>query len=218
MKLYQAKVLNTCPRRVTIYMAEKGIDCEIVTVDMRAGEGKSPAYLAKHPAGTVPVLELDDGSFLPDSAAIVEYLEELYPDPPMLGRSIEERAQIRATERMATEFLIRNGVWLVNSDPSVKIRRPEYVQYPDAATFIATSRDNLLKALEQRIGDSSFLVGESPTVADCALFAALDTAKRLSNYALPDTCPKLQAWFARFSERPSAAYPDWAVAAQPADQ
>ncbi|AHE53887.1 glutathione S-transferase family protein [Sphingomonas sanxanigenens] len=213
MKLYQAKVLNTCPRRVTIYMAEKGISCEIVTVDMRAGEGKSPAHLARHPAGTVPVLELDDGSFLPDSAAIVEYLEERYPDPPMLGRTIEERAQIRATERMATEFQIRNGVWVVNSDPSVKIRRPDYVQYPDAATFIATSRDTLLKALEGRIGDSSFLVGETPTVADCALFAALDTARRLSSYALPDMCPRLQGWFERFGARPSAAYPDWAVTA-----
>ncbi len=104
MKLYQARVMTTCPRRVTVYMAEKGIDCEIVTIDMRGGEGLTPRFLAMNPTGRVPVLELDDGSFLPESGAIVEYLEELYPDPPIIGTTPEARAHMRATERMMVDF------------------------------------------------------------------------------------------------------------------
>jgi glutathione S-transferase len=211
MRLYQAKVLNTCPRRVTIYMAEKGIECDIVTVDMRAGVGRTPEFLRKNPNGTVPVLELDDGSYLPDSSAIIEYLEELFPDPPMLGMTSAERAQIRATERMATEFQTRNGLWSVNSHPSWPQRRPDFVQYPDVATFLAPGRDRSLEALEARIGESEFLCGSRPTVADCGLFAAVDTINRLTDYEIPETVPRLRAWFERFRKRPSAQYPDWAV-------
>ena len=65
MKLYQANVITTCPRRVTIYMSEKGIKCEIVELDMRGGAGRTSEFRAKNPAGRVPVLELDDGRFLP---------------------------------------------------------------------------------------------------------------------------------------------------------
>ena len=85
------------PRRVKIYLAEKGLkDIEQVDFLPPFNELRSPAFLAKNPAGRIPVLELDDGTWLPESDAIIEYLEELYPEPPMLGTTPLERAWVRA--------------------------------------------------------------------------------------------------------------------------
>src|SRR5258708_40309774 len=101
MRLYEAK-MAPYPRRVKIYLAEKGIELERVEVDLHAGENRSAAFLKKNPSGKIPVLELDGGAFLPESAAIMEYLEEIYPAPPMLGETPEQRAQTRATDRIAS--------------------------------------------------------------------------------------------------------------------
>jgi glutathione S-transferase len=207
MRLYQAMVLNTCPRRVTIYMAEKGIRCEVVTVDMRAGAGRSPQFLNKSPSGRVPVLELDDGTFLPESAAIVEYLEDLHPDPPMLGVTPAQRAQVRASERLASDFIIYQGLFLKHTDPEVLKRRPEMIQYPDVGKAVAETREQLLEALHRRIGHSEFLAGDRPTIADCTLFAIADVSKRLHRWEIPARYPALGQWFERFSQRPSAQYP-----------
>jgi glutathione S-transferase len=204
MKLYIGKTLMTNPRRVTIYLAEKGLSMETVALDMRGGEGRSPAFLQKSPAGTVPVLELDDGTFLPESAAIVEYLEERFPTPTMLGETPQERAQVRATERMATDFAGRNGLMMAHTHPFLPKVRPGFVQYPDVAKALEGARDFLLQALEARIGDREFLAGDVPTVADCTFFAQVDTTYALFDYRLPPHYPRLLAWYGRFSRRPSA--------------
>ena len=103
MLLYQvARGANV--RRLIIYMAEKGIDIPRHEVDVATGEHKSPAFLAMNPAGRVPVLETDDGRFISESAAIMEYLEELHPDPPMIGTTPGERAHVRAVERIANDL------------------------------------------------------------------------------------------------------------------
>jgi glutathione S-transferase len=207
MKLYQAKVLTTCPRRVTIYMAEKGIHCEIATIDIRNQEGRTPAFLQKSPSGRIPMLELDDGSFLPESAAIVEYLEELHPTPPMIGVTPAQRAQVRATERLASDFIIYQGLFIKNTDPGVLKRRPEIIQYPDVGKAVLTLRNDTLEALERRLGDQEFFAGDRPTIADCTFFATADVNKRLSDWDIPEAYPALRRWFARFAQRPSARYP-----------
>jgi glutathione S-transferase len=89
-----------------LYLAEKAaagtvIDLPQIPVDLRQGEQRQPAHLARNPFGKLPVLELDDGSHLVESLAIIEYLEECYPDPPMTGRSPLERARARELERIA---------------------------------------------------------------------------------------------------------------------
>lgn len=204
MKLYQARVMTTCPRRVTVYMAEKGIDCEIVTIDMRGGEGLTPRFLAMNPTGRVPVLELDDGSFLPESGAIVEYLEELYPDPPMIGTTPEARAHMRATERMMVDFQNAQALVLTHGDDSKSKRRPEFVRQPVVSETLAPSRDGLLRALAVRLGEKEFFGGDRPSIADCSLFAILDNNRHYHQYALPEDHRNLREWFARFSARPSA--------------
>ena len=101
MKLYGAKEAPN-PRRVTIYLAEKGLAIERVDFAPPYRETKTPDFLAKNPAGKIPVLELDDGTCIAESAAIVEYLEELHPEPPMIGTTAVERAQVRALDAPRT--------------------------------------------------------------------------------------------------------------------
>lgn len=211
MKFYEGRILLTNPRRVTIYLAEKGLldrglFWEPIYLDMRAGEGNSPEYLAKNPAGTVPLLELDDGALLPESRAIVEYLEELYPEPNMIGETPIERAQVRATERIASEFSAANSAYLVNTHPFMPRVRPNFVQNPALAAAQLPVRNRMLGVLEARLSDGAFVCGDKVTIADCSLYAMLHVSHTLFEYEIPDEAPRLKAWYARFSQRPSAAY------------
>ncbi len=99
MKLYESPSPNA--RRVHIFMAEKGVDCERVPVDIRGGENISEAYLAKNPGGRVPMLELDDGTCIAESIAICRYLEGLHPQPALFGSSPLESAMIEMWQRRA---------------------------------------------------------------------------------------------------------------------
>src|SRR5262245_9217439 len=100
MKLY-VFALAPNPRKVLVYLKEKGIELPMETVDIMQGKNRTPEFLAKNPLGGLPVLELDDGSHLAESLAIIEYLEELHPTPPMIGTSPLERARVRELERIA---------------------------------------------------------------------------------------------------------------------
>ncbi len=207
MRLYEGMTLMTNPRRVTIYLAEKGIAIERIQLDMRGGEGRGAEYLAKNPAGTVPLLELDDGTVIPESAAIVEYFEELYPEPNLIGETPEERALTRAMDRIALEFYTRNSPILVNTHPFMPSVRPGFVQHPAVADAYRPMRDKLLATVEVKIGDKEFLTGDRLSLADTHLFAILHVQRSLFDYELPDTAPRLKAWYERFSRRPSAQYP-----------
>jgi len=100
VKLYYFPVAPN-PTKVRIYLAEKGLEVEQVRVNLVEGEQKSPEHLARNPFGKLPVLELDDGTYLTESLAIIELFEELHPDPPMLGSTPLERARVRMLERVA---------------------------------------------------------------------------------------------------------------------
>ena len=100
MRLYYFPVAPN-PTKVRVYLAEKGIELETERVNLRETQQRTPEFLAKNPLGKLPVLELDDGSYVCESLAIIEYLEELHPDPPLFGVTPEERAHARAVERAA---------------------------------------------------------------------------------------------------------------------
>ena len=95
MKFYDCATAPS-PRRVRIFLAEKGLTVPAVQIDLRNGEQFTPAFRALNPDCTVPVLELDSGATITDIIAICRYLEELYPDPPLVGRNAEERAVIES--------------------------------------------------------------------------------------------------------------------------
>lgn len=202
MKLYQA-AQSTNPRRVIIYIAEKGIDVPRHEVDIARGEHKSPAFLRLNPAGKVPVLELGDGTAIPESAAIVEYLEEIYPDPPMLGTGPAERGRMRALERIASDLIGRAGLWFMHTHPHFAGR---IAQQPDAGVAAEAYARELLGVLEAQIGEAPFLGGERPMIPDCTLFALFQTCRARFHVPIEAGHPRLAAWYDRFAERPSAAY------------
>src|SRR5215471_15691552 len=98
MKLYN-HTLAPNPRRVRIFAAEKAIELRLADVDILAGQSRTPEFLAKNSSGGVPVLELDDGSYLSESVAICRYLEGLHPEPNLLGRDLREQAEIERWNR-----------------------------------------------------------------------------------------------------------------------
>ena len=123
MKLYESPSPNA--RRVHIFMAEKGFDCERVNVDIRSGENLSEEYKAKNPAGRVPVLELDDGTFLSESVAISRYLESMIAEPNLFGAPGIEAATIEMwNRRVEINFMMNVAMAFRNITGFSKIAKP----------------------------------------------------------------------------------------------
>jgi glutathione S-transferase len=202
MKLHQSRQ-GVNPRRVIIYLAEKGIDVPRIEINTVARDQKQPAFLALNPAGKIPVLELDDGRALSESAAIVEYLEEIHPEPPMIGTDPVRRAKVRALERISADLIARSQIWMMHYC-SYFAERVD--QKPAVAAAMKPLVVELLNELEAHIGDAPFLAGEHVTIADCTLFALFQACRARLGVPIGADQPRLDAWYARFAERPSAAY------------
>jgi glutathione S-transferase len=189
------------PRRLRIYLAEKGISIPFEPVDLVNGQNRTPEFLQKNPLGGVPILELDDGSYLTESLAIMEYFEDLNPEPPMIGRSALERARTRELERIA-EVGVLSGIAGVfqNTHPMFAGR---IKQSPDAAESSRMRCMNALRVLDARIGEQPFVAGKAPSIADCTLLAALDFAG-FANVEIPAEFGNVHRWAGEFRKRPSA--------------
>ena len=200
MKLYDfAGAPN--PKRVRVYLAEKGISIPTQQVNILSGENRAPEFLAKNPMGGLPVLELDDGTYLPESLAIIEYLEDLHPTPPMIGTTPAERARVRALERIAElSILGRVATVFQNSHPFFAGR---VKQSPDAADTARNMLKNASRILDGLIGKGPFVAGAKPTIADCTLVAAFNFAE-FAGVPMDPECTNLQRWWSNFKERPSA--------------
>jgi glutathione S-transferase len=190
------------PKKVRVYMAEKGITMPIEPVDALSGANRTPEFLKKNPLGGLPVLELDDGTHLTESLAIMQYLEELHPTPPMVGTTPLERARVRELERICElNVLLRVATIFQNTSPFFAAR---VKQSPDAAETARGALASGLKAIDARIGSHPFVAGERPTIADCTLFAALEFAA-FAQIPIDPACRNLLRWHESFKQRPSAA-------------
>ena len=190
------------PKKVRVYLAEKGIEVPSVPVNIVTGENRQPEFLKKNPMGGLPVLELDDGSYLPESLAIIEYFEELHPNPPMIGTTPLERARVRAIERLCElSVLGRIAVIFQNTHPLFASRLK---QSADAAESARAALATNLKVLDEKIGSNPFVAGSQPTIADCTLFAALQFAE-FGQIAIDPSLKNLHRWYESFKQRPSAA-------------
>jgi len=201
MKLYEfAGAPN--PKKVRVYLAEKGIDVPSAPVNIIAGENRQPEFLKKNPMGGLPVLELDDGSYLPESLAIIEYFEELHPNPPMIGTTPLERARVRSIERLCElSVLGRIAVIFQNTSPLFAGRLK---QSPDAAESAKGALATNLKVLDDKIGTHEFVAGDKPSIADCTLLAALQFAE-FAGVAIDPKFANIHRWYESFKKRPSAA-------------
>jgi glutathione S-transferase len=194
MKLYTFPPAPN-PSRVQFYLKEKGIELEQVLVDFFKGEQSAPEHLARNPAGVVPVLELDDGTCLNESLAIIEYLEELNPEPPMIGTDPLSRAQTRAVERDIEINVLLRVIRYVHAKKSPLGQPPN----PVIAEHELARLPGGLGRIDRRLEGSEFVMGAQPSIADCTLLAALNFGRfadlPLAGYA------NVQRWFERFALR-----------------
>jgi len=190
------------PKKLRVYLAEKGLQLPLEPVDILSGQNRTPAFLEKNPMGGLPVLEFDDGSHLSESLAIIEYLEELHPNPPMIGTSPRERARVRELERIAElSILARVAQYFQNSHPFMAGRLK---QSPEAAENARNQLTTNLQILDRLIGGNTFVAGARPTIADCTLFAALQFAE-FAQVPIDGSCKNVHGWYERFKQRPSAS-------------
>jgi glutathione S-transferase len=190
------------PKKLRVYLAEKGLKVPCEQVNIVTGENRTPEFLKKNPLGGLPVLELDDGSFLTESLAIMEYFEELHPEPPMIGSTPLERARVRALERMIEiGVLLRVATIFQNTHPFMAGR---IKQSADAAENARTQLAGTLKVINEKIGSHKLVAGGRPTIADCTLFAALEFAE-FAGVPLDPAFANVARWYAAFRQRPSAS-------------
>jgi glutathione S-transferase len=204
MKFYNEANPAPNPRKVRIYLAEKGIEIPRVHVSMMKREHKAPEFMAKNPLGQVPMLELDDGTCISESIAICRYLEELNPTPPLFGRTPVERAHVEMWLRRA-EFRLWSAagqVW-INDDPRTAVVNPN--QFKDYGAHSRKVVANAMKWFDGQFADGrEYLAGKDYTMADIVLLCGIDFAKFVK-MDMPEDATHLRAWHARVSARPSAA-------------
>ncbi len=193
------------PTKLRVYLAEKGLEIPRVNVNLVAGEQRTPAFLARNPMGGLPVLELDDGTCLRESLAIIEYLEELHPEPPMIGRTPLERARVRALERTAELGVLSPVARIFHNTRAVL---PGAKPVPEVAEQARGGLPGALAYLDAEIAEHPFVAGEQPTIADCTLYAALRFAELGEIDVDPERrWPNLARWWQSFSGRPSTRLP-----------
>jgi len=198
VKLYYFPIAPN-PTRVRIYLGEKGIDdLEMELVSLIEGQQNSEAHRRRSPLGTLPVLELEDGRFLTESAAIIEYLEELHPDPPMIGTTPEERAKVRELDRLADIGVLISFARHVHATKSPLGRPPCHEVAIDAIRRVP----EVLGILDRRLEQHAFLGGSRPCIADCTLRAAYGFAE-FGGIEVPSGFPQIDRWRKSMDERPS---------------
>jgi glutathione S-transferase len=175
MKLYNHAVAPN-PRRVRIFAAEKGIEFSLEEVDILAGQSRTPEFLAKNSSGGVPVLELDDGSYLSESVAICRYLEGLHPEPNLLGRDLREQAEIeRWNRRMELERFAAIGCTVQNTAPIFQGRFKQFPDYGEAQRTLVYQR---LERMDRELNGHHFVAGGRFTIADITALVAIDIGGR----------------------------------------
>lgn len=201
MKLYTQRIAPN-PTKLDLYLAEKAalgrdIPLERILVNLIKGEQHSPAMAAKNPLRRVPFLELDDGTILPESLAIIEYFEECWPEPSLIGSTPQEHASTRALERGIDIEILYGVALIVHSTNSPA----GYPKNPGVAAWFAASMKTPLAVLNQRLSDGRpFVAGARPTIADCSLGAALQFA-RFGKLELLGPYEHIDAWDRRYRMR-----------------
>jgi glutathione S-transferase len=197
------------PRKVRLFIAEKGLAIPAVEVDLRARAQLSPEFLARNPGATVPVLELDDGTCLTESLAICHYLEQVHPEPNLMGRDAKEQALVLMwTDIQTFEGYLGLAEALRNGHPAFKDRAlggpVAYEQIPALAERGRRRAESYFDKLEARLGESAFIAGARYTYADIVGYVYLGFAARaLGSVAPLDGRPALREWHDRIAARPA---------------
>ena len=209
MKLYDF-ALAPSPRRVRMFIAEKGIEIPTVQINTRERQQFSDDYRAVNSNCVVPTLQLDDGTCLGESVAICRYLEETHPEPPLMGRDAREKAVIEMWNRraelegyLAAVEAVRNGAPMFEDRglPGVTGGVP---QIPALIDRGRQTMDRLFDKLDSQLAQNRFMAGDAFSIADITAFVAIDFAKR-AEIEIPASRANVARWFAEIGARPGAA-------------
>jgi glutathione S-transferase len=207
LKLYDCTTAPS-PRRVRIFLAEKGIDMPLVQVNLRDGEQLGDAFKKINPECTVPVLELDDGTRISEIYAICQYLESQYPEPALMGRNPLEQAMVS----MWNTKIEQNGIAAVaetlrNRAEGMRDRALpgplNLAQIPELVERGRTRVVAFLNRLDEQLDGNSFVTGDRFTAADITAFVTVEFAQRLK-IPIRESQKNLQRWYYDVSSRPSA--------------
>ncbi len=202
MILYDAPNPAPNPRRVRIFLAEKGLNVDIKTMSIIAADHKADDFVAKYPPGQLPVLELDDGRMIGESIAICRYFEALNPELPLFGSDPLEMAEIDMWVRRV-EFTLMQAIgqiWMHTHPFTARVVVPQYKEYGESNRPKALAA---MRRFDTALEGGGFLAGENYSIADIALLTTIDFAGFIG-MPLPDDVPALSDWHARVSARPSA--------------
>ncbi len=202
MKIYEFKDFPN-PRRVRIFLAEKGIDnVSFVQVDVPSGEHRTEAFKAKNPFATVPVLEFDDGICISETVAISRYFEEKHPEPCLMGKTPQEKAEIEMWQgRIENGLMETVAAYFHHATPGLgELETYQNVEWgqKNREKAIAT-----IQFLDQVLSDRKFIAGDAFSVADITGLCSTDFAAFV-NIAIPEDCINVKRWYTDISSRPSA--------------
>jgi glutathione S-transferase len=200
VKLYDSTMAPN-PRRVRIFLAEKGVEVPTVQVDIAKAENRKPPFLERNPLGGVPVLELDDGTHLAESVAICRYFEETHPEPPLMGTDARDRAWVEMWQRrMELEVALPVMQCFRNTHAFFQGRIEQVPEYGEVCRRSAEKR---LAWLDGQLADRAFVAGERYTIADITALVGIDFG-RVVKIRIDPEHKHLQRWYEAVSSRPSA--------------
>lgn len=209
MKLFDAPWAPS-PRRVRIYLAEKGLEVDRAEVDLRSGEQFGDAYLRINPRGAVPALQLDSGEVITESAAICRYFEAENPDPPLFGSDPVAVARIESWTRRieadgyaAVVYAFRN-THAALAGRGLSGKWPAIPQIPELAARGAIMWEAFTDALDQHLQERDWIADDGYSFADITALVTIDFAKA-GKLSLKEEHDAIRRWHARVSARPSAA-------------
>ena len=190
------------PRRVRIFLAEKGISVPMETVDILKRRNRQPDFLEKNPTGGIPILELDDGTCISESVAICRYFEELHPEPPLFGTGAKQRAIIEMwLRRVELNLMVPIGmVWVHGHPLTAKLIQ----QIPEAAAQNRVRTAMGYRLLNDQLAENAFIAGDAYSVVDAVALATYDFGAGLVGVPPEDGLTHLARWHAAVSARPSA--------------
>ena len=189
------------PRRVRIFLAEKGVSIERREIDAAAGANATPEFIRLNPLGKLPVLELDDGSVIAESLAICRYLEALHPNPPLMGRTPQETAHIEMwTLRVDHELSQMIALTFIHSS---EFYRGRVTQIPEVASWASDRALTTMAWLDRELAARRCIAGEDYTIADIVAQCAFVLGKVVS-LRIPPGMSELSRWYAEVTARPTA--------------
>jgi len=189
------------PRRVRIFLAEKGVEVPIQQIDIGKAENRESPYIDKNPLAGLPMLELDDGTCIAESVAICRYFEEKHPDPPLMGVEAVDRAVVEMwNRRMEFEILQTIAGAFRHTNEFFKGRMNQVPEFGEACRVAAPAK---LEWLDRELADRPFIAGPRYTIADITALCAIDFG-RVSEIQIGPELKNLSRWYEAVSSRPSA--------------